>query len=442
MTTIHKKEGKTISFTKGAPEVLINLCNQIYRDGEVKSLNESQKEELLKTNENLAGRALRVLAFAYKPEPKKGEEEKELIFLGFQGMIDPARKEVKKAIQDCKTAGIRIVMITGDNKITAKVIAEEVGISGKVLEGKELDELSDDELREVVEKVGIFARVSPSHKVRVLKALKENGHVVAMTGDGVNDAPALKAADVGIGMGIKGTDVAKQTSDLILLDDNFATIRNAVEEGRIIFDNVKKFVNYLLSCNLAEVLILFLATLPLFTPKPLIALTAVQLLWINLLTDGMPALALGVDPAVKGIMKRKPRKKSEGIIDKRMTYAIIYTGIAMTFIILFIFYSENPGIKENLRLAQTLTFTSLVIFELVRIHIIRKPQGLSFFSNKWLLLAILSSISLQLVVLYSPLSVYFKVVPLSLDHWAKIIAGLFSFYVLGEIFNKFAGRLK
>ncbi|HDH41549.1 MAG TPA: cation-translocating P-type ATPase [Candidatus Altiarchaeales archaeon] len=437
MTTIHEKDGKTISFTKGAPEIIIKLCNRIYLDGKVKGLKESEKEELLKTNEDLAERALRVLGFAYKPEPRNGEEEKDLIFLGFQGMIDPPRKGVKRAVQDCKNAGIRVVMITGDNKITARVIAEDVGIIGDILDGGELDELSDDELREIVEKVEIFARVSPSHKVRILRALKENGHIVAMTGDGVNDAPALKAADVGVGMGIKGTDVAKQTSDLILLDDNFATIRDAVEEGRIIFDNVKKFVNYLLSCNLAEVLILFLASLPLFTSKPLLPLTAVQLLWINLLTDGMPALALGVDPAVKGIMKRKPRKKNEGVIDKRMIYSIIYTGIVMTFIILFIFYSENPDIKEKLRLAQTMTFTSLVVFELVRIHIIRKPQGLGFFSNKWLILAILSSIGLQLVVLYSPLSVYFRVVPLSIDHWAKIIAGLFSFYVFAEIFNKF-----
>jgi len=435
MTTIHDKDGARIAFTKGAPGIVLERCDRIYEDGTVSKLTNKRREEILKKNQELASKALRVMAMAYKEEPLGEEIESSLIFLGLQGMLDPPRKEVKQAIQDCETAGIRIIVITGDNLLTAQAIAKEIGIEAEAMDGKELDNLSDEELQKAVKEVGIFARVSPRHKSIILQALKKNGHIVSMTGDGVNDAPALKAADVGVAMGIRGTDVAKQTADMILLDDNFATIRDAIKEGRRIFDNVRKFVNYLLSANLAEVIVVFIASLPLLAGKSLIALSAVQLLWINLLTDGLPALALGVDPPAPGIMKRKPRSKSEGVINKDMSYSIVFMGVVMGTIILALFYLNDP--LSNLAKAQTMAFTSLVVFELVRIQTIRSREHLSFFSNKYLILALVISILLQLTVLYTGLSSYFNVAPLAFNDWIQILAGLIVFAVLALLFNKF-----
>ncbi len=433
MTTIHEYEGKKIAFVKGAPEVVLDSCSRVYENGVVKDLTDGMREEMLKGNEKLAKNALRVIAMAYREGPFGDNAEESLIFLGLQGMMDPPRKEVKQAIEDCKTAGIRVIMITGDNVMTAKAVADEIGIGARSMEGKDMDEISEKELREKVEEVDIFARVSPRHKYTILQALRENGHVVAMTGDGVNDAPAIKASDVGISMGIRGTDVAKQTSDIILLDDNFATIRNAIEEGRRIFDNVRKFVNYLLSCNLAEVLIVFIASLPFILGKPLIVLTAVQLLWINLLTDGLPALALGVDPAEPDILKRKPRSRDEGVINRDTAYSIIFMGVAISIIALLLFYEANP--LENLVKAQTIAFTCLVVFELVRVQIIRNKEKLTILSNKYLLLALAISLLLQLMVLYTPAAEYFRVVPLGVSEWARILAGLVAFYILSLIFG-------
>ena len=433
MTTIHEHGGRRIAFVKGAPEVVLDSCSRVYEKGVVKNLTDEMKKEMLEGNEKLAKNALRVIAMAYREEPFGDNVEENLIFLGLQGMMDPPRKEVKQAIEDCKTAGIRVIMITGDNVMTAKAVANEIGVETKSMEGKDLDNISDEELRKKVEEVDIFARVSPRHKYMILQALRENGHVVAMTGDGVNDAPAIKASDVGISMGIRGTDVAKQTSDIILLDDNFATIRNAIEEGRRIFDNVRKFVNYLLSCNLAEVLIVVIASLPFILGKPLIVLTAVQLLWINLLTDGLPALALGVDPAEPGILKRKPRDKEEGLINRDTAYSIIFMGVTMGIIALLLFYEANP--LENLVKAQTIAFTCLVVFELVRVQIIRNKEKLSILSNKYLILALAISLLLQFIVLYTPLAEYFRVVPLGIDEWIRILAGLVVFYILSLIFG-------
>jgi len=433
MTTIHEYKGGQIAFVKGAPEVVLDSCDRVYEKGVVKNLTDGMKEDMLKANEKLAKKALRVIAMAYREGPFGDNVEENLIFLGLQGMMDPPRKEVKQAIEDCKTAGVRVIMITGDNVMTAKAVANEIGIETDSVEGKDLDNISDEELRKKVEDVDIFARVSPRHKYRILQALRENGHVVAMTGDGVNDAPAIKASDVGISMGIRGTDVAKQTSDIILLDDNFATIRNAIEEGRRIFDNVRKFVNYLLSCNLAEVLIVVIASLPFIVGKPLIVLTAVQLLWINLLTDGLPALALGVDPAEPDILKRKPRSKDEGVINRDTAYSIIFMGVTIGIIALLLFYEANP--LENLVKAQTIAFTCLVVFELVRVQIIRNKEKLSILSNKYLILALAVSLLLQLMVLYTPAAEYFKVVPLGIGEWARILAGLVVFYILSLIFG-------
>lgn len=417
-------------FAKGAPEVLIEKCDRIYEDGKIKRLTKRRKEELLKKNEEFASEALRVLAFAFKSIEKyeKEDVEKGLIFLGFQGMIDPPRKGVKEAIKTCKRAGIRVIMITGDNKTTAEAIGKEIGIEGDATEGREIENLSSEKLKAKIKNTNIFARVSPLHKVKILRTLKSLGYNVAMTGDGVNDAPALKSADVGIAMGKRGTDVAKQASDLILLDDNFATIVDAIKEGRTIFQNIRNFVNYLLSCNLSEVLVVFIASLFGFLP-----LSAVQLLWINLLTDGFPALALGIDPPRPGIMAQKP-EKGRKIINKKLMANIVVVGLELTFLLLAVFFI---GLKHGLIVAQTMVFTGFVLFELVRIWSIRYNERLSLLSNPWLIAAILISVLLQLLVLYSPLSSYFKVIPLNLSQWIIILF----FLILGIALVTLTSRL-
>jgi Ca2+-transporting ATPase len=415
MTTVHKIKRKEISFTKGAPEVVLKKCDRIYLDGKIKKVSSKLRHEILAANEQLAGKALRVLGFAYNEGFRKRPEQR-MIFLGLQAMADPPRREVAGAIKECQQAGIRIIMITGDNKVTAQAIAKEIGLGTRTLEGKDLDRISDARLSVLAEKVDIFARVTPAHKLRILKALREKKHIIAMTGDGVNDAPALKAAEVGIAMGIRGTDVAKETADMILLDDNFATIRDAVREGRRIFDNLRKFVNYLLPTNLAEVFVIFLASLFGYMP-----LTVVQILWVNLLTDGFPALALGADPAAPGIMSRPPRPKGEGVINRRLAFLIAAIGTKKTAILLAIFFASLP---LGLAVAQTTVFTGFVLYELVRIGVIRQQERLSFFSNKWLLLAIGCSLAAQLAVIYTPLSHFFGTVPLGLFSWALLLLGV------------------
>ncbi|MFO7791729.1 MAG: cation-translocating P-type ATPase, partial [Candidatus Saliniplasma sp.] len=377
MTTIHDGPGdEDIAFMKGAPEVILEKCDRYYEKGNIKELDQAKKEEILEVNDRFAKDALRVLAMAYKDITLKGTEDKEkkeeiegiegdkietgLVFLGLQGMIDPPREEVKEAIETCRNAGIRTVMITGDNAVTAGAIGRQLGFSGEVVTGKRLDEMTEEELKEIVKSINIFARVSPTHKVQILRALKSHGHVVAMTGDGVNDAPALKESDIGTAMGQRGTDVSQQASDMILLDDNFTTIKDAIEVGRGIFDNIRKFVNLLLSGNAGEVLIVLIASLVgLGLP-----LTAVMLLWVNLLTDGLPALALGMDPSSKDIMKRKPKSRDENIIDRTLTFSIIWIGIWVTAICLSLYVY---GLTISTELARTLTFTSLVVLELIEV---------------------------------------------------------------------------
>ncbi|MGM0510423.1 MAG: cation-translocating P-type ATPase [Thermoplasmatota archaeon] len=436
MTTIHDGPGDNDkAFVKGALEVVLEKCDRYYEDGEIKELTEERKEEIISKNEDFADGALRVLAMAYKDITLKGFEDEEkkdeiegveggkietdLIFLGLQGMIDPPREEVKDAIEICRKAGIRTVMITGDNAITARAIGEKLGFSGEVVTGRQLEAMSKEELSEIVKTANIFARVSPTHKVNILRALKSHGHIVAMTGDGVNDAPALKESDVGTAMGLRGTDVSQQASDIVLLDDNFTTIKDAIEEGRGIFDNIRKFVNLLLSGNAGEVMIVLIASLiGLGLP-----LTAVMLLWINLLTDGLPALALGVDPSSDEIMKRKPKAKDENIIDRTLAFSIAWIGAWVTIICLSLYWYGLSIDPENLRLAQTLTFTSLVVLELIEVVPIRSRYGTPIFSNKWLGAAIAISLILHMMVLYSPLNSYFKVVPLGLSSWMMILMG-------------------
>ncbi|MDP3990602.1 MAG: calcium-translocating P-type ATPase, SERCA-type [archaeon] len=420
MTTIHQGK-KKLSYTKGAPDIVIDLCDQILISGKVVRLDRGKKKEILAQNEMFAKKALRVLGFAYNEGFKKTEDaEKGMIFVGLQAMIDPPREEVKDSIKRCQDAGIRVIMITGDHLITAQAIAKELGIFGRAVSGVDIEKLN---LEKDIKDINIFARVNPEHKLDIVDALQKNGHIVAMTGDGVNDAPALKKADIGVSMGITGTDVAKEASDMILTDDNFTSIVNAIEEGRGIFDNIRKFVNYLLSSNLGEIAVILFASL-IGLPLPL---TAIQILWVNLVTDGLPATALGLDPHSKGIMMRKPRPPRESILSRELRWDIIAYGLLMGVgvIILFWLYQGSTPAK-----AQTIAFTTLVLFEMVRIHTIRKDYGLSIFSNKWLIAAVVGSLLLQLSVIYTPLSKIFKTEALALIDWGIMLLACAILYIV------------
>ncbi len=428
MSTLNKWHKGKIIFAKGAVEKLLSKCDRILENGRVRRLMPRDKERILHNHNDFAKDALRVLGFAYREYDKL--EEKNLIFVGMQGLIDPEREETKDAIEKCKKAGIRVIMITGDHGITAKAIGNKIGIKGNVLTGEEIDKLNN--LDSVIDKYDIYARVNPEHKIKIIDALKRKGEVVAMTGDGVNDAPALKRADIGIAMGITGTDVAKESSDMILLDDNFATIVNAVEEGRGIYDNIKKFVNYLLSSNFGEVLILLVALLIGFKYLGVIAvpLIAIQLLWINLVTDGFPALALGADDIDPGIMEKNPRKPKENIVSKNMWYNIILIGVLMTSLTLIFF---NKYLSISLLKAQTVVFTIIVVMEMVRIYMVERIYKKNIFSNRYLLLAVAFSLFLQLLVLYTGLGKYLKVVPLDLIDWVYIVIGVAIAFVISRI---------
>jgi len=422
MATIHEKNGKRVTYIKGAPEVVLNFCSYAYLNGRRIRLIPRLRKEILKQNEIMASMALRVLGFAYSNDKLEGS-----IFVGLMGMIDPPRKEVKDSIKICERAGIRVVMITGDHKLTAEAISGELGVKGKCITGKELDEMSDAQLIKHVDEIGVYARVNPNHKVKILKALKSKGYIVAMTGDGVNDAPALKKADIGVAMGVTGTDVAKEASDMVLTDDNFTSIVNAVEEGRVIYDNIKKFVWYLLSSNVGEVLLIFTAML-VGMPLPLLAL---QILWINLITDGLPALALAKDPASGNVMERKPRDPKEKILDG-MIFNIFIVGILMTLGGLWLFNSY-----EDITKGRTVVFTSLVMFELFNVLNARSERESIFkvglFSNRYLLLTIIGSILLQIAVIYTPLSALFKTVGLNLIDWIYIILVSVSVLIVMEV---------
>lgn len=425
---------------KGAPETVLERCDRVLVDDEVKELTDEHRERLKQKNQEFAEDALRVLGFA-KKEVDGNEDEKELeegmIFLGLQGMIDPPREEVKDAVEDCRNAGIRVVMATGDNIATAKAIGKEIGFNPEdAMTGQEIEQLDEEELQDTVEDVEIFARVSPHHKVMILQALQANGNNVAMTGDGVNDAPALKNADVGVSMGQRGTDVAQQASDMVLQDDNFVTIRDAIAEGRGIFDNIRKFVNYLLSANAGEVLAVFFGILigTMFFPENFhstteeaLILTPVMLLWLNMVTDGLPALALGADPKSEGIMDRPPRGEDEPVINRRMMASILGIGLLITVAGLPLFFGNlNAGLVR----AQTMLFTFLVIIELVRIQIIRRRYHQSLLSNKWLIGALVSSVLLQLAVIYTPLNKVFQVTMLASHEWVELGVATAGFLVL------------
>lgn len=429
MSVVCSTERGRVMYTKGAVEEVLKRCSGFYHHGKVERLTEEDKKRILSINEQFAKQALRVLGFATKIVSEEMKViEKGLIFVGIQAMIDPPRAEVKDALEKCDQAGIKVVMITGDHKETAIAVANELEMlkDRKVLTGAELDKLSDAEYLKIVNDIAVYARVSPEHKVRITEALKKKGHIVAMTGDGVNDAPALKKADIGIAMGITGTDVTKEASSMVLTDDNFASIVAAVEEGRGIFDNIKKFIDYLLAANIGEVLIMLLAIL-LFKDSAglfVLPLLPLQLLWVNLVTDTLPALALGVEPIEKDVMKRKPRNPKEKVMNRESMNLIIFASLLMAAATLLQFYIEFS--TEGLEKARAVAFTTIVLTELfialsVRSHMPLHKIGI--FSNKKLLIAVLVSFALQLAVLYVPfLNPIFGTVPLTMEEWAGILA--------------------
>ena len=433
--------------TKGAPDMLLSRCSKILINGEILPLSQSNLKEIERANSRMATRALRVLAMAYKdldsiPEDISSENiEKDLIFVGLTGMIDPPREEVKKAIEVCRQAGIKPIMITGDHKDTALAIAYELGIitdNTQALTGSELDKISDDLFNEHVEKYSIYARVSPEHKVRIVEAWKKKGKIVAMTGDGVNDAPALKTADIGVGMGITGTDVSKNVSDMVLADDNFATIVAAVEEGRRIYSNIRKAIQFLLSANMGEVITLFVATMLNWT-----ILFPIHILWINLVTDTFPALALGVEKAEKDIMIYKPKKSDRGIFSGGLGVSVLYQGILESLITLVVYYM---GLRlYSISIATTMAFAALGLIQLVHSFNVRtgikSAFSISLNSNKYLVQAFLLSAFLQIVVIAVPyLNGIFRVSPLNVNQWLIVILAALSIIPLVELV-KFIQRM-
>ena len=441
MTTIHKTKRGYLVAVKGAPDVLLKNCSKIYLGGKIRQLTRTHKEEILAANSDMAKQALRILGFAYKEQtakPSGASAESKLVFVGLQGMMDPPRTEVKNVMHRVHAeAGMRVIMITGDYIDTAQAVAEEIGINGEAISGVELDELSQAEFEKRVEKIAVYARVNPEHKIRIVQALKKHGHQVAMTGDGVNDAPAIKAADIGIAMGITGTDATKEAADLILLDDQFLTIINAIEEGRGIFDNVRKFVNYLLSANIAEVLTILGGVVLLGH----LALTAAQLLFINIVTDGLPAIALGSDPAEKGIMSFKPHRFQEAIITRRVWAEMLIFGGLMSIVLLAHFWWIG-GHQHELPRGTAVAFTAMVVYEMVRLIGIRSDYKIRWWSNPWLSAAILASFALQILVLYfSPLSEIFQVAPIRGIDWAIIGLGSLFLLVVMKLISPLLDRL-
>lgn len=422
-------EGNRYVITKGAPDVLIAKSSTFLHNGRRQVLSLHDKQQLLAVVETLAGQALRTLAVAYKPVEAIPEDERsaeeQLTFIGLFGMIDPPRPEVKEAIQICQNAGIKTVMITGDHALTAEAIARELDLLNDddlVITGSKLDSMTEEDLKDIVDRTAVFARVSPEHKLKIVRALQMNGHIVAMTGDGVNDAPAIKAADIGIAMGINGTDVAKEASSLILLDDHFATIKEAIHEGRNIYENIRKFIRYLLASNVGEILVMLFAMV-LALPLPLVP---IQILWVNLVTDGLPAMALGVDQPEGDVMNRKPRDPREGVFARGLGWKIISRGflIGSTTLIAFIVaYNRNPA---DLEYAQTIAFTTLVLAQLIHVFDCRSEHSIfarNPFENKYLVAAVLSSLLLMFPVIYfEPLQTIFKTAPILPIDWLLIVA--------------------
>jgi len=429
MTTVNSYNDKYNVFTKGAIDSILKISNKILVNGEVKEFTNKEKDEVLKASNLMSDDALRVLALAYKNIDNEhvaiDELEKDLIFVGLMGMIDPPREEVKGSIELSKKAGIRTIMITGDHKNTAVAIAKELGIAediSQAMAGSEIDSYSDEEFTKVINNYRVFARVSPEHKVKIVKAFKSYDNIVSMTGDGVNDAPSLKAADIGVAMGITGTDVAKGAADMVLTDDNFTTIVKAVEEGRNIFNNIKKSIIFLLSCNLGEVIALFVAIL-LNWPAPLLS---IHILWVNLITDSFPALSLGVDPGDKGVMDLPPKSPKESLFAGRIGILLILNGILIGANTLFAFVLGEYLYPESLRHAQTMAFVVLSVSQLFYSLSMRNETKSLFqvgiLKNKWLICSVLFGILIQFAIITIPsTATIFKVYSLTLKDWGIVI---------------------
>ncbi len=432
MTIVRQEKSGLVAYVKGAPDILLDACSRIYEKGSIKTMTGDDRAAILRANDDLAGQAMRVLAVAYRdldaiPEKYEAELiEKDLVFAGLVAMIDPPRDEAKKAMAECKEAGIKTVMITGDHKNTAVAIARQIGFftaDSIALTGEELDKISEDQFDREVERIPVYARVSPEHKLRIVKAWRKHREIVAMTGDGVNDAPAVKEADIGVAMGITGTDVTKEVSDMVVTDDNFASIVAAVEEGRGIYDNIKKFVHYLLSCNAGEILVMFVSSL-IGLPVPLLP---IHILWVNLVTDGLPALALGVDPVDPKIMQRPPRPKDEPVVTKQRGILMLAQGAFIAFCTLFAFCVVLFVEGEGLARARTAAFIVLSCSQLFHALNCRSMTeslfSLGIFTNKKLIAANLISFSLQIMVVYVPvLQKVFKTEALSAVDWVMVIA--------------------
>ena len=447
MSTVHgdlETPESLVVFTKGAPGVVLSRCSQELVGERPRRLSEARKAEILEVNEDLASRALRTLAVAYRVVTRAAVTrdgigdwvERDLVYAGLIGMIDPPRAEAREAIDRAKRAGIRSIMITGDHPKTASVIAADLGIAcdGRVVTGAEVERATDDSLVRTVAEVSVYARVNPGHKLRIVKALQRRGCVVAMTGDGVNDAPALKMANIGVAMGLTGSDVSKQAADVILTDDNFASIVAAVEEGRTIFSNIRKFLRYLLSSNIGEVMTMFLGVLvahviglPRDGGEIVLPLLATQLLWINLVTDGAPALALGLDPADPQAMTRPPRRSDERVITRRMWFGILFVGVVMAAGTLVVLDASLPGGlmpgSGDLRYAQTMAFTTLMLFQLFNVFNARSDETSAFrglLTNRWLWAAVALSMALHLAVIYTPfLQQAFSTTGLAASDWLR-----------------------
>lgn len=449
MSTVHSKDGAYIQYTKGAPDEVLKCCTKILKDGKIRDITEADRTEILKKNKEYADRALRVLACSFKelseiPADQSPEAlEKDLVFCGLVGMIDPVRPEVKAAIEECRTAGIRPIMITGDHKDTATAIAMELGIIDSpdaAITGAQLNEISDEDFEKDVEKYSVYARVQPEHKVRIVNAWKKRGMITAMTGDGVNDAPSIKSADIGVGMGITGTDVTKNVADMVLADDNFATIVSAVEEGRRIYDNIRKSIQFLLASNLSEVLSIFFANLLGFT-----ILKPVHLLWINLVTDCFPALALAMEKSEKNIMSRPPRNSKDGIFSGGVGFDIFYQGLFVTGLTLaayFIGHYIEAGVWEitNSPDGMTMAFLTMSMCEIFHSLNMRSQRGstvaMTFKGshNMYLFGSCLMSLLMTTVVIYVPfLANAFDFQPIDLMEYAVALALAFAIIPLVEI---------
>ncbi len=445
MMSVARDAGRhNVLYSKGAPEKILSISSFELVDGKIKKLTEKRKKELMESSRKMEQDALRVLAFAFKNFNKKSKlEEKGLIFLGFIGMLDPPRKEVRDAVRQCNEAGIKVKIITGDSVLTAVAIAKQIGIKGKTITGEELEKISDADLVNLIDDIMIFARTTPHQKLRITKLLQQKQEVVAITGDGINDVLALKSADVGIAMGKRGTDVARDVSDIVLIDDNFASIVEGVKQGRRTYDNIKKFTKYFLAVNFSEIFLILFALIMamLYSPdKWFLPLLPLQILWINLVTDSLPALAL-VFEKQENVMKTSPRKEKSTLdgIWKFIIIAGIFAFVAELIIYLI-------GIKNNLSIQETTTMvlTTAVLFELMFVYTCRSKESLfkrGIFSNKWLNYAVLLSITLHLLLLYTPLGTVFSVVPLSLKDWLFILPFAVSGLVVFEIGKFFRNRV-